>query len=199
MIGGAFAEQTRKSMKTSTNQRSSFLSDYNLTELSLTLRKMRGVALKLGQFISMQDERDMISKELISALESARQHADIMPETQLTELLSQQLGSDWFDKHFLEFDKAPFAAASIGQVHKAVLKDGTKVAVKIQYPGVAESIDSDLNTLKQFLIFGNLMPKGLFIEDLITGIKDELKNECDYRLEAASQIKVKEHLSQDPR
>ena len=84
-------------------------------------------------------------------------------------------------------------------MHKAVLKDGTSVAVKVQFPGVAESIDSDLNTLKRFLVFGNFLPKGLFIEDLIKGIRDELKNECDDRIEAASQMQVKEHLIQDPR
>jgi len=98
MLGGSIAEKTRKSINRSTNVRSSFLSDYNLTELSVTLRKMRGVALKLGQFISMQDERDMVSKELISALESARQHADIMPESQLLALMEQELGTNWEDK-----------------------------------------------------------------------------------------------------
>lgn len=64
-------------------------------------------------------------------------------------------------------------------MHRAVLKDGTHVAVKVQFPGVAESIESDLNTLKRFLIFSNFLPKGLFIENMISGIRDELKNECD--------------------
>jgi len=181
MIGGTIAESARKNLNKSTNERSSFLSDYNLAELSTTLRKMRGVALKLGQFISMQDERDMVSKELIAALESARQHADIMPKAQLENLMDAELGEGWLDKYFESFDLKPFAAASIGQVHYAVLKDGnnTRVAVKVQFPGVAESIDSDLNTLKRFLILGNFLPKGLFIEDLIKGIRNELKNECD--------------------
>lgn len=98
MIGGTVAEQTRKTLNRSTNARSSLLSDYNLSELSTTLRKMRGVALKLGQFISMQDERDMISKELIAALESARQHADIMPESQLLSLMQNELGPSWESK-----------------------------------------------------------------------------------------------------
>ena len=70
----------------------------NLTELSVILRKMQGVALKLGQFISMQDERDMVSKELISALESVRQHAEIMPEPKLIALIEQELGSNWEEK-----------------------------------------------------------------------------------------------------
>lgn len=162
---------------------------------------MRGVALKLGQFISMQDERDMVSKELIAALESARQHADIMPKTQLQDLMNKELGPGWQEKYFEQFDDKPFAAASIGQVHNAILKDGkqTRVAVKIQFPGVAESIDSDLNTLKRFLIFGNFMPKGLFIEELILGIRNELKNECDYLKEAKSQMIVQNHLINDLR
>eukprot|EP00801_Mesodinium_rubrum_P002377 Mrub_02377.p1 GENE.Mrub_02377~~Mrub_02377.p1 ORF type:complete len:570 (-),score=68.87 Mrub_02377:25-1674(-) len=201
MIGGTIAESTRKNLNKSNNQRSSLLSDYNLSELSTTLRKMRGVALKLGQFISMQDERDMVSKELIAALESARQHADIMPKTQLQDLMNKELGSGWQEKYFEQFDDKPFAAASIGQVHNAILKDGkqTRVAVKIQFPGVAESIDSDLNTLKRFLIFGNFMPKGLFIEELIYGIRNELKNECDYLKEAKSQMIVQNHLINDLR
>jgi len=159
---------------------------------------MRGVALKLGQFLSMQDERSLVSKELRDALESARMHADIMPETQLIEQLEKNMGINWMN-NFDSFEMKPFASASIGQVHKAVLKNGKTVAVKVQFPGVSESIDSDLNSIRKLLVFSNLLPKGLFLDNLIKEIKFELKNECNYLAEAENQRKIREFLKDDPR
>lgn len=95
--------------------------------------------------LSIQDE-SLISPRLSKALERVRQSADFMPEWQLLDVLNKQLGSDWRSR-MAEFDMKPFAAASIGQVHWAKLHDGTEVAIKIQYPGVAEGIQSDIDNL----------------------------------------------------
>ena len=90
-----------------------------------------------------------------------------MPRKQLESQLSRELGENWSDS-FSEFDYVPIAAASIGQVHRGVLKsNGQLVALKVQYPGVADSIKSDLGNLKRLITMTNLTPKGLYIDNII--------------------------------
>ena len=162
------------------------MNEQNAERLSKTLCKMRGAALKIGQALSMQ-ENSTIPEPIKKAFEKARKSANIMPVSQLEQVLKQNLGSDWETKHFISFNKKPFAAASIGQVHKAQLKDGTWVAMKIQYPGVAESVDSDLNNLKMLIDYTGAFPKNLFLDDFIDVTRIELKEECDYIQEAEKQ------------
>jgi aarF domain-containing kinase len=138
---------------------------------------MRGAALKLGQMLSLQDET-ALPPSLSKALERVKQSADYMPKRQLEAQLVSQLGADWRSK-LLEFEEVPLAAASIGQVHRAKLLDGTEVAMKIQYPGVAESIDSDLSNLKRLVQMTNLLPPGLFVDKIIEVASVELKAECE--------------------
>ena len=161
------------------------LSEANANKLSMTLCKMRGAALKIGQALSMQEDA-FVPPQVKEAFEKARQSANIMPESQLVQVLTENLGENWMD-NFSEFNKRPFAAASIGQVHKAQLKDGTKVAIKIQYPGVANSIDSDLDNLKRLMDYTGVFPKTMFLDDFIRISREELKEECDYELEAQKQ------------
>jgi aarF domain-containing kinase len=107
-----------------------------------------------------------------------------MPASQRDYVLAQNLGSDWRDL-FSRFDEIPVAAASIGQVHRAIFKaTGQEVAVKVQYPGVAKSIDSDLNNLSILLNASRLLPKGLFLDKTIANARIELAWECDYLREA---------------
>jgi aarF domain-containing kinase len=101
----------------------------------------------------------------------------------LKQVMAGELGPDWQSK-FKEFSMSPFAAASIGQVHRAVLHDGTHVVVKVQYPGVAESIDSDLAHLRSIALFSGMLPKGLFMDNSIEVAKRELTWETDYLREA---------------
>ena len=128
-----------------TNSTSRMMNERNAEVLAAGLCRMRGAALKLGQMLSIQDET-VIPPYLQAALDRVRAGADYMPRHQLENVLQKELGGDWM-KMFAEFDFMPIAAASIGQVHRAVLLDGTIVAMKIQYPGVAMSIESDLNNL----------------------------------------------------
>lgn len=100
-------------------------------------------------------------------------------------------GSQWL-VNFESFDRIPFAAASIGQVHSAVLSASVSptgnpepVAVKIQFPNVADSIESDLGYVKMLLAAGSLLPKGLFLDKTIQVMKSELHDECDYEREAS--------------
>ncbi|KAL4499838.1 hypothetical protein ABPG72_015187 [Tetrahymena utriculariae] len=111
-------------------------------------------------------------------------------------MLAQELGENWKD-NFQSFEEMPFAAASIGQVHRGVLKDGTKVAVKVQYPGVKESIDSDLNNLRRLMIYTGVFPKQMFLDRLIDYSRKELHEECNYTLEAEKQIKMYNFLKDD--
>jgi ABC1 atypical kinase-like domain len=134
------------------------VSDANAERLAEGLCRMRGAALKLGQMLSIQDE-SLIPPQLSKALERVRSGADVMPSKQLHAQLDRAFGSAWRDK-LLDFDETPLAAASIGQVHKAKLSDGTSVAMKIQYPGVANSIESDLSNLERLVTITNILPPG---------------------------------------
>ncbi|XP_020114205.1 protein ABC transporter 1, mitochondrial isoform X2 [Ananas comosus] len=172
---------------------SPFLSDQNAERLALALCRMRGAALKLGQMLSIQDE-SLVPAPVLAALDIVRQGADVMPRSQLNAVLDAELGPGWTSK-LRSFDYEPLAAASIGQVHHAVMKDGLEVAMKIQYPGVADSIESDIENVKLLLNYTNLIPKGLFLDRAIKVAKEELSRECDYLLEARNQKRFRELLS----
>lgn len=197
-VGGA-TEWVRRSVSSQGNEAKStnfFLTEDNAQRLASGLCRMRGAALKLGQMLSLQDE-NVLPKPIADALETVRQQADIMPKKQLHRMLETELGSDWRTK-FHEFDETPIAAASIGQVHKGTLTDGRVVAMKVQYPGVAESIDSDLNNLERLLRVADFFPKGLYLESMLDVARDELKLECDYLNEAKCQRRFYQYLSDDP-
>lgn len=172
---------------------SPFLSDKNAERLALALCRMRGAALKIGQMLSIQDE-SLVPAPILAALEIVRQGADVMPKSQLNQVLNAELGSDW-SSNLHSFDYEPLAAASIGQVHRAVMKDGLQVAMKIQYPGVADSIDSDIENVKLLLNYTNLIPEGLYLDRAIKVAKEELSRECDYKLEAENQKRFRDLLA----
>ncbi|KAM4625049.1 LOW QUALITY PROTEIN: atypical kinase COQ8A, mitochondrial [Polymixia lowei] len=202
---GAIAEVAKKSLKPqqqqdgdkkSVLQSSAFLSEANAERVVRTLCKVRGAALKLGQMLSIQDDA-FINPQLAKIFERVRQSADFMPTKQMMKAISSDLGPNWRDK--LEyFEDKPFAAASIGQVHLAKMKDGRDVAMKIQYPGVAKSIDSDVNNIMTVLSLSNALPEGLFPEHLIEVMSRELALECDYIREAKCARKFQELLKDHP-
>merc|ERR1719264_2217974 len=104
------------------------------------------------------------------------------------------LGDNWKD-NFGSFSMKPFAAASIGQVHRASLPDGTEVAVKVQYPGVAKSIDSDIRNLLTLMKLLAFLPEGLFVDKIASHMAVELAQECDYKREALCGQRMKELLA----
>jgi predicted unusual protein kinase regulating ubiquinone biosynthesis (AarF/ABC1/UbiB family) len=118
------------------------LTPANILRVSNELSRMRGAALKLGQLLSM-DAGDFLPEELAGLLERLRADADFMPPQQLNSVLVENWGPGW-RKRFSRFETRPLAAASIGQVHRATTLDGRDLAVKVQYPGIARSIDSDI-------------------------------------------------------
>lgn len=201
---GALAEVAKKSLRSEDKNgekkavldSSPFLSEANAERIVRTLCKVRGAALKLGQMLSIQDDA-FINPQLAKIFERVRQSADFMPIKQMMKALNSDLGPNWRDKLDM-FEERPFAAASIGQVHLARMKDGREVAMKIQYPGVAQSINSDVNNLMTVLSMSNALPEGLFPEHLIDVMRRELALECDYIREAKCARKFKELLKDQP-
>lgn len=195
---GTVAEYARRTLgfSSSNDNQMAFMTEANLNRIVDTLCKVRGAALKLGQILSIQDD-SVIHPGLAKALERVRKSADFMPDWQVDRVLSKELGAEWQTK-MNEFQRRPFAAASIGQVHLAKTKDGQPVAIKIQYPGVAESINSDIDNLTGIMNLWEIFPKGMFLENLMTVAKRELAWEVDYKREAECTKKFKELLAPYP-
>ncbi|KAK4467075.1 nuclear protein Es2-domain-containing protein [Cladorrhinum samala] len=169
------------------------LSAANMERLVSKLSRMRGAALKLGQMMSFQDAK-MLPPAIQEVLQRVQDRADYMPAWQRDKVMKANLGENWREL-FAEFEEKPIAAASIGQVHRAVLKStGERVAVKIQFPGVADSINSDLDNIAILLTATKLLPKGLYLNKTIDNARTELAWECDYEREAACAQRYRELL-----
>ncbi|KAH6658780.1 ABC1 protein, partial [Verticillium dahliae] len=195
IMGGAITEGIGRAFGGS-GTGSVLLSAGNMERLVSKLSKMRGAALKLGQMMSFQDSK-MLPAPLQEVLQRVQDRADYMPAWQRDKVLVANLGPQWRDL-FEEFEEKPIAAASIGQVHRAILKEGSRrVAVKIQFPGVADSINSDLDNLSILLTATKLLPKGLYLNKTIDNARLELGWECDYEREAQCAIRYKELLAND--
>lgn len=154
----------------------------NARRLTKQLSEMRGAAMKLGQILSM-DSGDFLPKELADILATLRNSAYTMPEHQLEEMLQSAFGEGYGAK-LKNFERRPFAAASIGQVHRLQTRDGRDAVLKIQYPGVRESIDSDVDNLAALLRFSGLLPKHIDLKPLLAEVKVQLREEADYEQEA---------------
>ncbi|KAK2778570.1 hypothetical protein FQN53_001769 [Emmonsiellopsis sp. PD_33] len=196
MAFGIVGESIRRATSSDANNGSLMFSPDNVERLVSKLSKMRGAALKLGQMMSFQDAK-MLPPAIHQVLQRVQDKANYMPAKQRDQVLVDNLGPNWRDL-FESFDELPMAAASIGQVHKAVLKEtGQPVAVKIQYPGVADSIDSDLNNLSVLLTASRLLPKGLYLDKTIANARTELAWECDYIREAECGQRFKQLLADE--
>ena len=164
--------------------------------LVATLTELRGAALKLGQLISLQGD-DLLPAELAEILARLRDRAHVMPEEQLRQMLVAELGDDWPGR-FREFDYEPLAAASIGQVHGAEAADGRDLALKVQYPGVSESIETDVESLVALVRVARLLPPEVDVRELTDELKVELGREADYAREARNATRFRELLADEP-
>ncbi len=158
------------------------LTPSNVRHLTDGLSHMRGAALKLGQMLSM-DTGILLSPQLTGILARLRDDAKHMPPKQLQGVLNVEWGKDW-RKRFAQFDVRPFAAASIGQVHRAVALDGRALAIKVQYPGVRASIDSDVDNIAALMRLPGLVPRGMDMAPLLRAAKQQLHDEANYVAEA---------------
>ncbi len=168
----------------------------NAKRLTDRLSHLRGAAMKLGQMISM-DAGDFLPPELADILAALRDRANFMPPHQLDKVLAEQWGKDW-RRQFRRFEPRPIAAASIGQVHRAVTRDGETLAIKVQYPGVAQSIDSDVDNVATLLRVSGLLPKQLDLDPLLKAAKEQLHEEADYIREGEQMRLYRERLADRP-
>ncbi|MFT6248663.1 MAG: putative unusual protein kinase regulating ubiquinone biosynthesis (AarF/ABC1/UbiB family) [Cognaticolwellia sp.] len=175
----------------------SLLNIDNAISITTRLAHMRGAAMKIGQLLSM-DAGELLPAEWEPILSRLRQEADPMPKAQLIKTLETSWSKDWHQK-FSYFSFAPIASASIGQVHRATLKDGRQLAIKVQYPGVRESIDSDIDNVMSLLKLSGVLPKNIDLTSLLADAKIQLKNEANYLQEAEFLNAYRVNLRNDPR
>lgn len=164
--------------------------------LARRLAQLRGAAMKLGQLLSLESV-DLLPAELSHALSVLRASADAMPATQLRRVLGREYGKGW-EARFRSFEWEPVAAASIGQVHAAVARDGRRLALKIQYPGIARSIDADVDNVAALLRIADLLPVDVDVSGLVAEAKRQLHREADYRIEAASLHRYRDLVADEP-
>ena len=198
VAGGMVAEGARRLAKGERPRISNLiLTPGNARRLADRLSHLRGAAMKLGQMISM-DAGDLLPPELATIMATLRNQAYRMPPQQLDAVLRQEWGPDW-RRRFARFDASPIAAASIGQVHRAELPDGRKLAIKVQYPGVRASISADVDNVATLLRVSNLLPSTLDLAPLLGEAKRQLSEEADYLREAGHLRDYAARLAGDPR
>jgi predicted unusual protein kinase regulating ubiquinone biosynthesis (AarF/ABC1/UbiB family) len=157
-------------------------------QLFKVLGELKGGAMKFGQALSVFEAAlpEDIAKPYRETLTKLQESAPPLPTRVVHKVLAKELGEDWRD-NFASFEDLPTASASIGQVHKAQWKDGRSVAVKIQYPGAAEALISDLNQIQRFAKIFQLVMPGLEMKPLLEELRSRIIEEVDYRYEAQAQ------------
>src|SRR5262249_25643876 len=157
-------------------------------QLFKVLGELKGGAMKFGQMLSIFEAAlpPEIASPYRATLTKLQEAAPPLPAATVHRVLAEALGPDWRDD-FAEFDDPPAAAASIGQVHKAVWHDGRTVAVKVQYPGAGKALLSDFNQLARLSKLFAVLAPGLDMKAMLAELKRRISEELDYTIEAESQ------------
>ena len=168
-------------------------------QLFTVLGELKGGAMKLGQALSVFEAAlpEATAAPYREALTRLQEAAPPMPATVVHRVLDEQFGRSWRQR-FTSFDDVPAAAASIGQVHRAVWSDGREVAVKLQYPGAGPALMADFTQLSRMArLFARISP-GLEVKPLLAELKDRVLEELDYSLEADAQRAFATAYADDP-
>lgn len=173
------------------------LTPANARRITDSLSEMRGAAMKVGQLLSM-DGGQVLPPQLSEVMSRLREDAHSMPLGQVAQVLRHGWGEGW-EAGFSRFLFTPVAAASIGQVHEAVLKDGKRLAIKVQYPGVRESIDADVDNVALLLRMVRVLPDDFDIAPVLEEAKQQLHVEADYVAEAAALRRFAARIDGDER
>lgn len=168
-------------------------------QLFRVLGELKGGAMKFGQAMSVFEAAlpEQLAGPYRETLTRLQEAAPPLPAGTVHAVLARELGPDWRDR-FSSFADKPAAAASIGQVHKAVWADGRPVAVKVQYPGAGAALLSDLNQIGRMSRLVSLLVPGLDVKPLVAELKARVAEELDYALEAASQTAFHDGFADDP-
>jgi len=163
------------------------------------LGQLKGGAMKFGQALSVFEAAlpEELAGPYRTALTRLQESAPPLPAATVHKVLASQLGSQWRDR-FREFDETPAAAASIGQVHRAVWEDGRDVAVKVQYPGAGKALIADLNQLGRLASMFRMLQPGLDVKPLLVELRARITEELDYELEASAQAAFAAAYADDP-
>ena len=163
------------------------------------LGQLKGGAMKFGQALSIFEAAlpEELAGPYRQALTRLQDAAPPLPAASVHRVLAADLGADWRDR-FAGFDDEPAAAASIGQVHRAVWTDGRQVAVKVQYPGAGPALLSDLNQLGRLAMTFRLLQPALDIKPIIDELKARVAEELDYELEGRTQQAFADEFADDP-
>ncbi|MCR9966948.1 ABC1 kinase family protein [Vibrio antiquarius] len=197
VAGNVIAEGTKQIAKgNKPKAKDLLLTPQNIARLTDQLAHLRGAAMKLGQMLSM-DAGDVLEPELADILSRLRSNADPMPAKQLNGVMESSLGTSW-KAEFLSFNFKPIASASIGQVHQAYSDAGDNLAVKVQYPGIRKSIDSDVDNVGTLLKVVGLIPESVDYKGLLEEAKKQLHDEADYTREAQFAIRYHNALKEHP-
>jgi len=198
LAAGGVAESVRRLTRTKPEDvYNVLLTATNARKLAKRLAGMRGAAMKMGQILSMESA-DFLPREFADALAILRDSADTMPLSQIKRVMGREYGKGWQDL-FVDFNYEPIAAASIGQVHRVFTQDGRDLALKIQYPGVAKSINSDVDNMAMLMRLINLLPVAMDVTAIVKETKRQLHQEADYIIEAQYLRDYRELVADEPR
>ena len=169
----------------------------NAERIVKTLGELKGAAMKVGQAMSIH--ADILPREFAEILASLQRSAPPMPYEVVESQIISEFGKPP-EALFARFDRDPHASASVGQVHRAALGDGTEVVVKIQYPGVDDNLDGDMKNLKTILSMGSIVGyRKRDLDGMFAEIRDRLVEELDYDQERESVKIFRELFRNDPR
>jgi len=197
VAGGMLAEGMRQAARGNLPRAAELvLTPANARRVAEKLSQLRGAAMKVGQLLSM-DAGDILPTELAAILAGLRADARPMPMSEVVAVMQESFGQGW-EHHFKRFSFTPMAAASIGQVHAAISQSDRQLALKIQYPGIGESIDSDVDNVAMLLKVSRLVPDGLDLQPLLQEAKRQLHEEADYLLEAGHLRRFAVALEESP-